>query len=329
VAKVGELLAHVNAAKGRLEKVRSILKRFRQSVLAAACSGRLTEHVTENSQRQEVESSQDAVDVAGLPELPEFPASWKLTRIGEVASRIQYGTSVKAVKERVGTPMLRMGNIQDGRLDLSELKYVRDASGLGGFLLQQGDVLFNRTNSPELVGKSAVFDSEMSALFASYIIRLQVRGDLAHPVFVSAWMNSPWGREWAQRVRTDGVSQSNINSKKLAAMPVPLPTRDEQDQVVNQIAVLTRLADNVEQRIADAEGRCDGLRQSILAKAFAGQLAPTEAELARAEGRDYEPAEVLLGRIRREREEEGSTRKSASKRRTAGTRSRKRRRSRK
>jgi type I restriction enzyme, S subunit len=119
---------------------------------------------------------------------------------------------------------------------------------------------------------------------------------------LSAWINSGWGRAWSRAVRTDGVSQSNISAKKLRRMPVPLPPLQRQQEILSRLGDLSRFADVIEARIQRAEVRANELADAILAKAFNGELVPTEAELARREGRDYEPASALLERIRPHRQ---------------------------
>jgi type I restriction enzyme S subunit len=95
--------------------------------------------------------------------------------LGEVIERTDYGTSQKAHQHPDGIPVLRMGNIQDGRIDLSALKFVPvEAEGLPDLLLAPGDLLFNRTNSFELVGKTAVFRETLPCTFASYLIRVRL-----------------------------------------------------------------------------------------------------------------------------------------------------------
>ena len=94
----------------------------------------------------------------------------------------------------------------------------------------------------------------------------------------------------------------NLNQKLFAAMPLSLPPAEEQEEIVRRDARLFELAHVIENRVVVASSRGDKLTQSILAKAFRGELVPTEAELARREGRDYEPASMLLERIKREPE---------------------------
>ncbi|MBN2075179.1 MAG: restriction endonuclease subunit S [Dehalococcoidales bacterium] len=299
VAMIEELLPQVDAVNQRLDRVSQIMKRFRRSVLDAACSGKLTENWGERNTVSNVhEESTDYYQLT-TTELPEIPGEWIYVSLGSRTNRSQYGTSVKATDQQQGNiPILRMGNIQDGLIDYSELKYITVNDTNESFLLNKGDLLFNRTNSPELVGKSAVFDSDIQCTFASYLIRLQFDQVIINPIYVCYWLNSSIGRSWANEVKTDGVSQSNINARKLQSMPFPLPSKPEQDEIVRRVESLFKLASTIEQRVEAAKLKVKKLTQSILNKAFRGELVPTEAELARQEGRSYEPASVLLERIK-------------------------------
>lgn len=304
VVRAEELLSQIRQIRGRLSRLPGILKRFRQSVLADAFSGRLTEDWRLRRSDREPARFSDATEweVPEPLDLPEIPESWTLVALNDLVRRIQYGTSKRADGDaRTGVPVLRMTNIQEGRIDLASLKHVRSLAGLEAFLLRPGDILFNRTNSPGLVGKAAVFDQAFEAVFASYLVRLTCDGERVSSRFVCAWINSPWGRQWARTVRTDCVSQSNINSSKLRRMPVPTPPLAEQKEIVRRIELLFRFAGAVEARVAAGTAFAEQLAQAVLDKALRGELVPTEAELSREEGRSYEPGWVLLGRVKSER----------------------------
>ncbi len=285
VAKVEAVLARVNAARQRLGRVPALLKRFRQSVLAAACSGRLTA----DWRRHE----------GLIDESEEKPALWKERCLSDLCTEFNYGTSAKSSKEGL-VPVLRMGNLQDGKLDWTDLAFTSDADEIDKYALHPNTVLFNRTNSPELVGKTALYRGERPAVFAGYLIRV-VHGPELDPHFLNFALNAPIFRDYCASVKTDGVSQSNINAKKLAAYPLswcPLP---EQREIVRQVEALFALADKIEARVTASTTRADKLIQATLAKAFRGELVPTEAELAELEGREFETARELLDRIYDER----------------------------
>jgi type I restriction enzyme S subunit len=285
VAKVDAVLARVNAARQRLGRVPAVLKRFRQSTLAAACSGRLT---------ADWRLHQGLIDGS-----EEQPALWKERLLSDLCAEFNYGSSAKSAKEgRV--PVLRMGNLQDGKLDWNDLAFTSDSNEIEKYALQPNTVLFNRTNSPELVGKTALYRGERPAVFAGYLIRI-ANGPELDPYFLNFALSAPVFRDYCASVKTDGVSQSNINAKKLAAYPLnwcPIP---EQREIVRRVEALFASADKIESRVAAASARADKLIQSTLAKAFRGELVPSEAELAELEGREFETAQALLDRIYDER----------------------------
>jgi type I restriction enzyme, S subunit len=190
------------------------------------------------------------------PSLPDLPAMRvPMTSLGDLAEDVRYGISIQSdtVHFAGSIPMIRMGNIQDGHLVLDDLKFVADNSSMSKFVLRDGDLLFNRTNSPELVGKTAVFHDTEEMVFASYIIRVRLNRQLAEPEFVSLWINSAWGRRWAQSVKTDGISQSNINSQKLKAFPVPLPTLDIQRETVVALAAVEARLDLLREQVRNID----------------------------------------------------------------------------
>src|SRR5262249_4031475 len=201
--KLDAVLARVDACREHLDRVPAILKRFRQAVLAAATSGKLTEEWREENSRD---------------------GAWPRVELGAVARDFSYGSAAKSSKSG-SVPVLRMGNIQDGRLDWNDLVYTSVAEEITKYRLTAGDVLFNRTNSPELVGKTAVYQGERDAIYAGYLIRVRCTNRLL-PDYLNYCLNSPAGRDYCWRVKSDGVSQSNINAKKLAAFRFGLPVID-------------------------------------------------------------------------------------------------------
>jgi type I restriction enzyme S subunit len=267
-----------------LAVARKSVEQLRQAILMAACSGRLT--ADWRAEHPEVPDSREAL--AGLAStrprrardelpldlaLPDLPPSYFVATIGDVATAIDYGTNQRCdAQADAGVPVLRMGNIQDGELDLSDLRYCAIDAEIERLLLANGDLLFNRTNSPELVGKTAVFHGSQPTSFASYLIRVRFAPELVHPEFVNYWLNSAWGRLWAYRAKTDGVSQSNINSSKLALMAVPLPPVAEQLVIVERTSATLTAADHLLHLIEDASRASDRTFRAVLAQAFNGRL---------------------------------------------------------
>lgn len=268
--KLDTVLTRVDAVNTRLARVAPLLKRFRQSVLAAATSGRLTE---------------DWRRTNGLS------SPWPWVLLGEVARDFSYGSAAKS--SPVGqVPVLRMGNIQEGALDWSDLVFTSDPAEIAKYRLQDGDVLFNRTNSPELVGKTAVFRGEREAIYAGYLIRVRCSSDLL-PDYLNYCLGSPAGKHYCWQVKSDGVSQSNINAKKLAAFSFGLPSLDEQTEIVRRVETLFAFADRLEARLAQAQTAATRLTPALLAKAFRGELVPQDP--------NDEPAAELLRRLQAQR----------------------------
>lgn len=275
--------ASVATVETHLSSARDSLQRFRQAILSAACCGRLTndwrqEHPDTESlehtllerapSRRRGNQSERAVDLA----MPTLPPTYVVAYLGECADLLEYGTSEPSEAHKPGAiPVLRMGNIQDGSLDVTNLKFRVPDAEMQRLILRDGDLLFNRTNSPELVGKSAVFHETAPMSFASYLIRVRFASELAEPDFVNYWLNSAWGRAWARLAKTDGVSQSNINGSKLAMMQIPLPPLSEQKAIVDRASRILRQIEDLERRVDSVASHIDQVSRSILASAFRGE----------------------------------------------------------
>jgi type I restriction enzyme S subunit len=120
-----------------------------------------------------------------------------------------------------------------------------------------------------------------------------------NPQFFCYAIASIWSQNWLSEV-TKGVAYTGINIRDLKRLPLPVPPYSEQIEIVRRVEALFKLADAIEKRLEAATKRADKLTRAILGKAFRGELVPTEAELARREGRTYEPASALLERIRKQ-----------------------------
>ncbi|ATY79222.1 type I restriction endonuclease subunit S [Aeromonas veronii] len=237
-------------------------------------------------------------------ELPGLPEGWAWGRLGFMTCGVEYGTAAKS-SETGKVAVLRMGNIQNSRFDWQDLVYTDDADEIAKYSLRHDDVLFNRTNSPELVGKAAIYKSEQPALFAGYLIRLNQIGSIAKAQFVNLFLASHVAKQHGSKVKTDGVNQSNINGEKLANYPFPYCHVSEQDAVVAVLEDKLSNLEKLESTITTSLQQAEALRQSILKKAFSGQLVPQHS--------DDEPASVLLERIRSERTAQQPARKRGRK----------------
>lgn len=312
VAKLEPLLAKVDACRERLSKIPSLLKRFRQSVLAAACSGRLTADwrknnpsgesivkILESIYRKHEAEAKTAAQRKKLRDLfanleesdsSELPEGWRFVALSKLCESLNYGTSTKS-QPSGKVSVLRMGNIQSGKIDWTDLVYTSDDDEIQKYSLRPNTVLFNRTNSPELVGKTAIYRGERPAIFAGYLIRINQLPEL-EPEYLNLCLNTNYAKEFCLHIKTDGVSQSNINAQKLGAFNVPFCPLLEQQEIVRRVEALFKIADRIEERYQKAKAHIDKLTRSHLAKAFRGELVPQDP--------NDEPASLSLNRIRQE-----------------------------
>lgn len=332
VSKIDELFSRIDEGERALERVQKLVERYRQSVLKAAVTGELTRDWREKN-RDKLESGEallarilkarreawekaelDKMKAKGItpandkwkqkyeepagPEitgLPGLPQGWFWASVDQLAHDVAYGTSAKCSDDASGVPVIRMGNIDAGELDTSSLKYLpEDHTEFPSLLLQSGDLLFNRTNSAELVGKSAVFriiDGRWS--FASYLIR--VRSAVIPAEWLAHFINSAFGRAWVGAVKNQQVGQANVNGSKLKALAIPIPPLDELAIALDAVAREFSRVDAAASANTVEFRRSAAIRQSVLRIAFLGQLI--------AQDPDDEPASELLQRIATERSE--------------------------
>jgi type I restriction enzyme S subunit len=198
---------------------------------------------------------------------------WLQGKLGDYVIDDCYGTSDKTDDDESGTPILRMGNIQNGRLNLRDLKYLRlSEKERNKLLLKKDDIIVNRTNSAELVGKCAVFDIEGDYGFASYLIRLRLDTKRAEPHLVAAYINSPAGRAYMFNERKQMTGQANVNATKLKNLPIALPQVDEQHHILKHITGLQRKVDELKNTQLQTAAELDAMLPSILDRAFNGEL---------------------------------------------------------
>lgn len=161
---------------------------------------------------------------------------YSLVSLGSLATYVQYGISERANTASLGVPMIRMNNLQANGWDLADLKHIElDEEVLDRYRLHKGDLLFNRTNSKELVGKCEAFDEQGDWVFASYLIRVRLDTSRALPGFVSAFLNSPAGRIQIDQVSRQVAGMSNVNAEELRDLQIPLPSAEVQERLLSEL----------------------------------------------------------------------------------------------
>lgn len=316
VEKVQALLDQVNQARGRLAKVPLILKKFRQAVLASACSGKLTEDWREERQATGAQGSAltllqslqkaDSKRTGG-PKVRddlafhEIPDNWAWVDLRFLVSPKEafcYGVVQPGDDDPDGVPLIRSGDLHNLPIALPNLRKIPKAVDVqfSRSRVSGGEILITVVGAN--IGTVAMAPAGAAGFnIARAVAKVPVREVSAD--FVILWLRSNIAFRWMVGDARE-VARPTLNLEQLATLPVPLPPLDEQMEVVRRTEPLFALADIIERRVQTATATADKLPQAVLSKAFSGALVPTEAELARAEGRAFEPASVLLERIRGE-----------------------------
>ena len=264
----------------------SLLKQLKQTILQEAIEGKLTEKWrvknpdigTAKELLEQIKTEKEKLikekkirpskplSPINEDEIPfDIPPSWEWCRLGDIANGFQYGTSTKSkINGRV--PVLRMGNIQNGRVLLEELVYTDNESEIEKYSIEYNDLLFNRTNSRELVGKTAIYSFQEKAIYAGYLIKYSMILSNSH--YINYVMNSPFHYQWCAKVRSDAIGQSNINATKLQSYIVPLPPLEEQKEIVATIEKLFTLCNELESEINQNKVTVDNLMATVLKEAF-------------------------------------------------------------
>ncbi|MDH6597934.1 restriction endonuclease subunit S [Bacillus aerius] len=288
--KVERLLSKIEKAKQLIEEAKETFELRRAAILDKAFRGELTRKwrgenadiTTANEWIEQINllkegtktKYKDQLDSSILEKLYELPREWKWVRLNDLIEASTYGTSAKTNDDVTGTPVLRMGNIVDGYLELNNLKYLpNNHEDVLKYDLQTNDLLFNRTNSYELVGKTSVITEDVSErfTFASYLIRVRLFYKDFLASYVSHYINSHVGRKILLSMVTQQVGQANINSQKLASLPIPLPSQEEVMEITSWLNNYRELESKQKEMIL-VEENIEALKQSILSKAFRGEL---------------------------------------------------------
>ncbi|WP_035295381.1 restriction endonuclease subunit S [Brevibacillus thermoruber] len=288
VDRVESLLEKINEAKLLIEEAKETFASRRAAILFKAFRGELTEKWREENSNEvtaelliekiKLEKSKTAkkkiADSVILNTGYELPYGWKWVYLSDLIESSTYGTSAKTSEAPSDSciPVLRMGNIHDGEIVTDNLKYLpQDHEDIVRLDLEEGDLLFNRTNSFELVGKTAVVRPEHAGkyTFASYLVRVRLVFKELLSEYVCAYINSNQGREYLLSQATQQVGQANINPTKLGTLPIPLPPEPELRVIT---AILKRIKTLEKQTDLALNDEIKRIQNSILQKAFRGEL---------------------------------------------------------
>lgn len=197
------------------------------------------------------------------------PKGWKVGVIRDLLISANYGTSKKASSEKGAYPIIRMGNITySGAWDFQDLKYIDiDKKDLSKHLVHKGQILFNRTNSKELVGKTAVYHREEPMAFAGYLVR-GITNESADPEYIGTFMNTPQIKQFLQNKCKNIVGMANINAKEFQAIPIPIPPLFLQQR----FAIIVEAIEQQKSRLRAHLAELNTLFASLQSRAFNGEL---------------------------------------------------------
>ena len=326
VAKLEKLLAKVDTCKERLDKISAILKRFRQSVLSAACSGRLTADWRENNPDVEpgkilLQKIQKAHELAGGHKQgnaasptegvhnltsSSFPNGWEIAELRDICEPgrpITYGILKPGAEILNGVPYIRVADFPNNRLKLEDIRRTSAEidKAYARSRLRTGDILLSIRGT---VGRLCKIPPELNeANITQDSARLSIQS-VVNSDYI-CWFLKAMPTQKRMQNAIKGVAIRGINIGDVRALQIALPPYEEQQEIVRRVENLFKTADQIEQRYQKARTYIDQLTQSILAKAFRGELVPQDP--------NDEPASVLLEQIRAERENRENVAKTAKK----------------
>jgi len=296
VAKLETLLGKVDASQQRLAKMPVLLKRFRQSVLAAACSGRLTaDWREENSTEEHSEATRKTLLDAGNEVevgLHDTPDSWVWTSLDRVCSKITDGEHLTPPVTERGVPLLSAKDVRDNHLDFSDTKFVTEEFAKKSRTRcnpEQGDILV--VSRGATVGRTCRVQVAGVFCLMGSVLLFKPDGRYVLPQMIEFCFKSQSGLA-ALIATSSSTAQQAIYIKDMRSFALPIPPLPEQQEIVRRVEGLFALADQLEMRLAQARGQVCKLTPSLLARAFAGKLVPQDP--------NDEPTSALLERIRKE-----------------------------
>ncbi len=192
-------------------------------------------------------------------------SDFSLKRLGELVDEVRYGTSLPAtINGKYG--YLRMNNItENGNLNIQNLKHIDiPEKDLEKYVVRKGDVLFNRTNSIELVGKTCIYELDFDMVIAGYIIRIRTNNNILNPRYLSEFLNFPSTKKFLRNIAKGAVNQANINAKELQDISIPLPPLSLQNEFADFVAQVDKSQLAIQKSLDELET----LKKSLMQEYF-------------------------------------------------------------
>ncbi|WP_205597674.1 restriction endonuclease subunit S [Paraferrimonas sp. SM1919] len=326
VAKLDEVLAQVDSIKARLDSIPAILKRFRQSVLASAVSGKLTEDWRKQNLTHsgasviETDASRKEEMLTEFPELKnkkstlqsdieqgylfDIPASWCFSSWGKISEWITYGFTRPMPKSESGIKLLTAKDVSYfcANTDLAGYTTIEAFESLSDKdRPKNGDLLITKDGT---IGRAAIVRTTEKFCINQSVAVCWLRSTIMNRSYLEYVANSPYSQAFVKD-KASGVAVQHLSIIDFAQCPVPVPPLEEQKEIVRLVDQYFAFADTIETQLDKARARVDNLTQSILAKAFRGELVPQDP--------NDEPADQLLERIKAAKAEADKLAKAAKK----------------
>lgn len=313
--KLDTLLAQVENTKARLDRIPQILKRFRQSVLAAAVSGKLTEEWRQNNQVTPVDES--LADIARcrakivrsrnkesqshlVGEEYSIPDTWRWVSLDALAGQIVDGAHHTPKYVDTGVPFLSVKDIRDGEIDFSDSKYIsaeQHAELSKRCSPALGDLLITKSGT---IGRTAIVKgSREFSLFVSVAL-IKPASSLVDMKYIDIALQK-WVNEIDVSSRIVGTAVKNLHLQDMRVLAIPFAPIEEQAEIVRRVGELIEVVNGVEEKVAEATNRVNNLTQSVLAKAFRGELTKQWREDNSVLINGENSAEALLEKIQAEK----------------------------
>ena len=292
VAEIEKQFSRLDEAVANLKRIKANLKRFKAAVLKAAVDGKLTEDWRKT--HPDVEPASKLLDriltdrrakwngsekykEPGVPDssnLPELPQNWTWCNLEPLVLSYQNGLSKRRSTSGTATNVLRLADIQTGRISSSSPRAILLLEAeIKKYLLRKGDLVCIRVNgSRDLVGKLIPFEGTEHWAYCDHFIRFRPIQGIVNTKFLSHVFNCDFVRDHFERTMVSTAGQHTVNQQALKATPIPFPPSVEQDQIVAEVERRLSVIDELEATVEANLTRAARLRQSVLQTAFSGKL---------------------------------------------------------
>ena len=272
VAKIEELFSQLDAGVAGFRRAKSKLERYRASVLKAAFEGRL---VPQDANDEPAGILLQRIGKERLDNNKHLPKGWVWSNLGDLSEYIQYGYTQSADEKEIGPKFLRITDIQNGKVNWKKVPYCEiDYEDISKYQLNSGDIVFARTGAT--TGKSYLINKCPKSVFASYLIRIRLV-NIVIPEYCYLYFQSPM--YWSQiMVTRKGSAQPGVNASILSKMKIPLAPLPEQRRIINIVKQKLSIVEEIESEIERSQLLSNHLRQTILNKAFLGELVIEEMD---------------------------------------------------